>query len=193
METNHSILSYEELVSRIKKSDRQAFNELYERSWEKLYTQAASKLKSDDLAKDVVQDIFVDLWTKRESLAIDKITSYLSRAVKFKVIDQIRRKDYYQQEIDEIAEIIADSEFADSKFLEKELKEIIILLIERLPKKRREIFKLRFQEELTTKEISELLKISPKTVQNQTLNSISLLRSLFQKIFFTLFLFFFGS
>ena len=193
METNYSILSYEELVSRIKKSDRRAFDELYERCWEKLYTQGASKLKSDDLAKDIVQDIFVDLWTKRENLAIDNITNYLSRAVRFKVIDQIRRKDYHQKEIDEIANIIAGSEFADSKFLENELNEIIILLMDRLPKKRREIFKLRFQEDLSTKEISELLKISPKTVQNQTLNSISLLRSLLQKILFTLFLFFFGS
>ncbi|TJZ54780.1 sigma-70 family RNA polymerase sigma factor [Sphingobacterium olei] len=193
MAINYTILSFPHLMLAIKQSDRKAFDELYGRTWKSLYKQAVNKLNNEDLAKDIIQDIFIDLWTKRESSNIDHIEHYLSRAVKFKVIDQFRKKDFHLKEIEEFVDILEDSEYADSKLLDNELREIISTLADRLPQKRREIFKLKFEQELSTKEISDLLNISPKTVQNQTLNSISILKNIFQKILFILFILFFGS
>lgn len=182
-----------ELFHLVKGSDKLAFDELYRRTWKKLYTEAFHKLKDEDLAKDVVQEIFVDVWNKRQQRQIQNVEGYLARAVKFKVIDKFRKKDVIVEEIEEFANVLANSEFADSKLLDKELDQLLNHWIDQLPSKRKEIFLLKYKEDLTTEEIGKLLNISTKTVQNQILNATTFLRGLMQKILFLFFLIFFGS
>ncbi|MDR2283044.1 MAG: sigma-70 family RNA polymerase sigma factor, partial [Sphingobacterium sp.] len=90
---------------------------------------------------------------------------------------------YTFEVIDDFVEIIADSAYADSSFAADELSAIISCWIEQLPKKRKEIFKFKLENDLSTAEISALLNISPKTVQNQLLNSKAELKVVLKKIF----------
>ncbi len=177
----------------MRESDSLAFDELYRRTWKKLYTHAFQKLRDEDLAKDVVQEVFVDFWNKRQIRDIQNVEAYLVQAVKFKVIDRFRKKDFIMEEIDDFAEVLANSEFSDSKLLDDELNTLMNYWINQLPNKRKEIFLLRYEEGLSTEEIGKLLNISTKTVQNQILNATTFLRSLMHKILFLFFLFFFGS
>jgi len=177
----------------IRESDSLAFDELYRRTWKKLYVHAFQKLRDEDLAKDIVQEVFVDFWNKRQLRDIQRVEAYLMRAVKFKVIDRFRKKDFIVEEIEDFAEVLANSEFSDSKLLDDELNTLLNYWISRLPNKRKEIFLLRYEEGLSTEEIGKLLNISTKTVQNQILNATTFLRSLMHKILFLFFLFFFGS
>lgn len=186
-------LSLQELLHLVKDSDRCAFDELYGRTWKNLYIQSLNKLRNEDLAKDVVQEVFIDLWNKRSSRDIHNIEQYLAQAVKFKVIDQFRKKDFFVAEIEDFVDVIADSNLSDNSLLDKELNELLERWISQLPRKRREIFLLRHEQGMSTHEISKLLNISAKTVQNQLLNTISFLRGMIQKTLFIFFLFFFGS
>ena len=189
----YTAYSLDELLQLIRESDSLAFDELYRRTWKKLYVHAFQKLRDEDLAKDIVQEVFVDFWNKRQLRDIQRVEAYLMRAVKFKVIDRFRKKDFIVEEIEDFAEVLANSEFSDSKLLDDELNTLLNYWISRLPNKRKEIFLLRYEEGLSTEEIGKLLNISTKTVQNQILNATTFLRSLMHKILFLFFLFFFGS
>ncbi|TYR35425.1 sigma-70 family RNA polymerase sigma factor [Sphingobacterium phlebotomi] len=193
--SKHIYIAYslDELLQLVRESDSLAFDELYRRTWKKLYTHAFQKLRDEDLAKDVVQEVFVDFWNKRQIRDIQNVEAYLVQAVKFKVIDRFRKKDFIVEEIDDFAEVLANSEFSDSKLLDDELNTLLNYWINQLPNKRKEIFLLKYEEGLSTEEIGKLLNISTKTVQNQVLNAATFLRSLMHKILFIFFLFFFGS
>jgi RNA polymerase sigma-70 factor (ECF subfamily) len=79
-----------ELTHLLCDGNREAFNEIYERYWLKLYMASIKRIKSSDDAKDIVQDLFISLWMKRESLVINKsLSSYLYTAIKYKVINYI--------------------------------------------------------------------------------------------------------
>jgi len=177
----------------VRESDNLAFDELYHRTWKKLYTHSFQKLRDEYLAKDVVQEVFVDLWNKRQLRDIQNVEAYLTQAVKFKVIDRFRKKSFLVEEIGNFADVLANSEFSDSKLLDDELDKLLNHWIDQLPNKRKEIFLLKYEEGLSSEEIGKLLNISTKTVQNQILNVTAFLRSLMQKILFIFFLFFFGS
>lgn len=189
----YTAYSLNELLQLVRESDNLAFYELYHRTWKKLYTHSFQKLRDEDLAKDVVQEVFVDLWNKRQLRNIQNVEAYLAQAVKFKVIDRFRKKDFIVEEIEDFAEVLANSEFSDSKLLDEELDKLLNHWISQLPNKRKEIFLLRYEDGLSSEEIGKLLNISTKTVQNQILNATTFLRSLMQKILFIFFLLFFGS
>jgi RNA polymerase sigma-70 factor (family 1) len=182
----------EELFLYVKEGDHGAFDELYGRTWEDLYIKTYSKLKIEDLAKDVVQEVFVDLWNKRTERKIDNVMAYLMQAVKFKVIDEFRKSKYKFVEIDNFIEQIRDSSDADDQLISKEFFSLLRQWTETLPRKRREIFRLRYEEDLSNKEIAEQLGVSVKTVQNQLINSSFELKLLLRNALFTYFLLFFG-
>jgi RNA polymerase sigma-70 factor (family 1) len=182
----------EELFLYVKDGDHGAFDELYGRTWEDLYIKTYSKLKIEDLAKDVVQEVFVDLWNKRTERKIDNVMAYLMQAVKFKVIDEFRKSKYKFVEIDNFIEQIRDSSDADDQLISKEFFSLLRQWTETLPRKRREIFRLKYEEDLSNKEIAEQLGVSVKTVQNQLLNSSFELKLLLRNALFTYFLLFFG-
>ncbi|MFD2554750.1 RNA polymerase sigma factor [Sphingobacterium tabacisoli] len=175
--------SLESLYLLVQKDDRSAFDRLYERTWKDLYTRAFARLGDADLTQDILQEVYIDIWNKRNARDIRQVEAYLYNAVKYKVIDCFRANKYKFEVIDDFVEIIADSEYADSSFAAKELRAIISCWMEQLPKKRREIVKSKLENDLSTAEISELLNISPKTVQNQYLNSKAELKVLLKKIF----------
>lgn len=77
----------EELVQLLKKSDHEAFAELYERYWDKLLFLAGKKLNDLYEAEHIVQDLFLDLWQRRADLDIQRsIGGYLVIAVKYRII-----------------------------------------------------------------------------------------------------------
>jgi RNA polymerase sigma-70 factor (family 1) len=194
MESRYASYTLEELLLHIKEDDSSAFDELYTRTWKQLYIKAYSRLKKEDLAKDILQEVFVDLWNKRHVKEIDNVKGYLAQSVKFKVLDQFRKSSRHQfVEVDHFIEEIKASEYADSNLISKEFFKSLKTWIDTLPHKRKEIFRLKYQEGLSNKEIGLKLNISQKTVQNQVLNSSSELRQLLRRALFIYFMLFFGT
>jgi len=130
------------------------------------------------VARDIVQDVFVDVWQRKEQINLsNSIQAYLRKAVVFKTIDHLRKKKKYNEPIDdlEIAMPVIDS---------IEIKELSILLdnaVEALPPRCRQIFVLSRYEKLSHKEIATELNISKKTIENQITKALKHLYKIVQK------------
>ena len=154
------------LLDLLKRDDRTAFAVLYERHWLSMYNVAWKRLKDEEACKDIVHDIYADLWNKRGERDIRDIVPYLHTAVRNKIYKLLAKGEASVHFVKPFENMAVSSQTADSVFDEKELRQLLSLFIETLPAKRRAIFRLRFVEELSTKEISEQLNVSQKTVQN---------------------------
>jgi len=137
---------------------------------------ACRKLDDRELAREIVHDIFLDLWKRRQELAITHFPAYLHKAVNYRVINALVRKrdNFFFELLDNPRQSFYE---ADLALKEKELIDLISSWIEVLPEKRREIFVKYYFEHLTTEEIADGMQISRKTVQNQLSLSIQFLRA----------------
>jgi RNA polymerase sigma-70 factor (family 1) len=166
-----------ELLLLIKERDHAAFNEVYQRTWKKLYTSAYQRLRDKEACKDIVHDVLADFWNKKDSTSIENLEAYLSTAVRYKIYNWLAKGHNSAHFVEPFESMSTTSETAESWVEAKELQRLIALWVETLPKKRRKIFELKYLEHLSTKDISERLGISQKTVQNQLLNANSELQT----------------
>lgn len=172
----HENATDDELAAMLTDGSEAAFDLIYERYWKKLYNEAFKRINDCSESEEIVQDVFVDLWHKRGSRQIGNLRGYLLGAVRYQVFAVYhKRKNLpaFEEPLDYMA-FSADN--ADSNFLRDELLTSIHQWLETQPEKRREIFRLRFLEGLSTLEIAEQLDISRKTVQNQLNTSQQSLR-----------------
>jgi RNA polymerase sigma-70 factor (ECF subfamily) len=173
----YSAYTDQELIALLKQGDEHAFDVIYVRYWKKFYNEAYKRLRNAELCEELVQDVFADLWIKREYAAIENLEAYMSTAVRYQVFTQYKKGSkmpVFEEPLEYMAEAYLQ---ADSMFELNELKARIDEWLQMQPEKRREIFKLRFMDELSTKEISELLGISQKTVQNQIITATNSLKT----------------
>lgn len=164
------------LVSNMQSNDRAAFGKIYSRYWSKLYLSAYQILRNREAAEDIIQEIFVSLWLKREYTLVDNLNNYLFTAVRFQVFKAIRdgkmRADLLHD-----TDLLVSAHNAENAFAEKEITQRLDESIEQLPQKCKEIFILSRKEHLSVKEIAERLNISPKTVENQITIALRRLRT----------------
>jgi RNA polymerase sigma-70 factor (family 1) len=166
-----------ELLVLLAQDNRNAFELLYRRYWLELYDAAYQRLKNNQQAEDIVQDIFVNLWIRRDLVKIENLRAYLHAAVRFRVLNYVQR-DLASEAFYEPFEAIASYQSgADGILLEKEMMQLVLLYADTLPEKRRQIFLMRLNENLSTREIADQLRISQKTVQNQLGTAIHGLRA----------------
>jgi len=177
--TAYSTYSDSELVALLSQGNQQAFETLYSRHWEDLFKTAFFILRDHDSCKDIVQDIFVWIWERRNGLEIQSLKSYLKAAVKFKVANYIRSGNIRESFFDELSHADYSASQATSEEMAevKELNSLIQQAISHLPDKCREVFRLSRNESLTNQQIAERLGISIKTVENQMTIAIRRIRS----------------
>jgi RNA polymerase sigma-70 factor (family 1) len=184
-------LTDQELIVLLKTGDHVAFEEIYKRYWMIMYTHALKMLKSEDDARDVVQEVYTNLWLKSQSLHDDvNLGGYLFISTKNKVLDVIARE---RVRIDYTKSLIAFAELHNNTILdpieEKELMQALKREIEQLPAKMRQIFEMRVNKNSTYKEIAEELNISDKTVKKQISNAIKIIRPKLQHFSIVILLF----
>lgn len=140
------------------------FDEVYRQHWEKLYVFCLKLTNDEDLSKNIVQDIFVDLWQRQEKTSISDISAYLFGAAKKQILKAYRRKQFDTRVLEDCFEdyLVENSNEADNPLIEKLYK-----LLDTLPIKRREIVILNKLEQLKIDEIAARLNVSPQTVKNQ--------------------------
>lgn len=166
-----------ELLFLVRKSDRTAFTELYERHWDTVYSQAFRKLKDGDVAKDITQEVFIYLWAHRETNLIGNLEAYLFSCVRNNIFRLLKKESRFICISDLVMEARACCSEADALILQKELVNSYELLIKSMAPAQKLIYEMRFHEDLSTLEIAQQLNISRKTVQNQLTRALTLLRS----------------
>lgn len=169
-------LEEKNIVEKIKTGDEKAFEELFNSYYGQLCLFATKIIEDEMNAEEMVQDIFVKFWEKREQLTIEtSLKNYLFRSVKNSCLNTIKhnktRKQYAQHILSE-----AEKNNFNDNYIEVDLAKKIEDSIESLPEKRREIFRMSREEGLKYREIAEKLKISIKTVETQMALAIRTLR-----------------
>jgi len=174
----------EQLIELIAEDNPTAFKQLFNRYWEPLFAAAVHRLQSDELAKDVLQELFIDLWEKRRSLNIQSnVGGYLFTALKHRIINKIKAestREKYEQMIIQFYE--TNSLATEHQFYRNHLQEEMEKKVGELPDRCREVFKLSRMEQLSHKEIGQKLNISPKTVENHIGRALKVLRPHLKKI-----------
>jgi len=176
------------LLQQMRDNNVLAFDTLYGKYWEDVYNAAYRRLKDADYAKDITQDIFLQLWNKRNELHITHFAPYLFTAVRNNVFKWIEKEQRFTPIPELLAQLTATKDQADAELLRKEFMLKYEALINTLTPAQQEIFRLRFHDDLSTKEIAEQLNISRKTVQNQLGKSVNQLRESFELLYFVLML-----
>lgn len=152
--------------------------ELIFRRYYRYCCQAVYKIIPDsNLVEDLTQDVFFELWRKRDGLRINtSLQAYLRRAVINKTLNHIRDQKMKFDEEDRMGDIPSPAAGAGRQMEATELEAIIEHAIDLLPERRRIIFVLSRFEEMSYQEIADELGISLKTVENQVSKALKYLR-----------------
>ena len=167
-----------DLLNALQQGDRRAFAEIYERYWEPLHRVACRKLGSSETAEEVVQDLFVTIWERRQTVRIDKLDRYLFSALKFGIIDLIRTQAVHDRFVHfvETTSTNFDQRTEDTLALQDLTRSVERVLLS-LPEKTQQVFRLSRFDCLTIPEIADQLKVSEKTVQYHLGNALRTLRT----------------
>lgn len=168
-----------ELLYLLRNGDEKAFRKIYDLYWEKLFISAYNKLKDRELCEDILQEVFIGLWKKRDTLIIQtSLQNYLYASVTYKVYDVFRKNhDFLKNELLEKFEQRIQDANPETLLMHQELIYQIEMAIDTLPEKSKIVFKLSREEQLSYIEIAEKLNISVKTVEAHISKSLRLLRN----------------
>jgi len=162
-------------LSALRNSDEAALTAIYKHYWKPLFVQSYNVIGDKYACEDLVQELFVGLWLKRETIQIISLPAYLSAAIRYKVFRYIRNnckkvivdKSYFEE--------IPDHSMEKSLILNESIAEVETS-IKTLPAQCRLIYRLSREEQLSHKEIAHQLNISVKTVENQITIALRKLR-----------------
>lgn len=167
----------DKLLMLMRQGDRGAFEKIYNKYWSKIYISAYNLLRDRQTCEDLVQEVLVNLWVRRESLEIKNLNAFLYTAVRYKVFKVIRSGKVREDLFDEIERIVIEDNNTENSIVENDYNRLLENSLGALPPKCREIFILSRKEQLSTKEIAERLGLSPKTVENQITIALRKLRN----------------
>jgi RNA polymerase sigma-70 factor (ECF subfamily) len=167
-----------ELISLLITGDKAAFTEIYNRYAKNLVGFASSKLFDLEDARDIIHDLFVKLWKDRATLVITgSLRSYLFTAVRYGVVDKIRRKvtrQDYALALQSLAEQYDHS--IEQHLAAKELQQAIEKALAELTPRTKQIYQLSRNEYYPIEEIAQMLGLSEQTVKNQLTTALKHLR-----------------
>lgn len=177
MEENFTQHSHDDhyLISGLRQGDPVAFKIIYKLHWVKLYNIAYYFVQSEPDAEDIVQDVFISLWSRRENLELrGPLENYLVRCTKYTTFFYLkikRRNALIRQE----APVIQETNNTEEYISYQDLHSYIISLFERASSKTKEIFFLSRFDGLTYPEIAGKLSISIKTVEYHISQALKML------------------
>jgi len=172
------LLDDNELTLLLQQGNEPAFTEIYNRYWDKLYFIAHKLLKDTDAAEEIVQEVFLILWKKREALKIKSITQYLAAMTRYAVYRYLA-KDKQNKEQENALGLSNAGNVAEINIDNKILLEIILKLSDKLPEKCRLVFQYNKLQDRSLADVAELLNISQKTAEGHLTKALRIIRSNF--------------
>lgn len=167
----------EKILELLANGDQQAMEMIFRKYFGYLSLSIHRVLADENAAQDLVQDVFYDLWKKREALNISvSLKAYLRRAGINKAINYLRDRKIKWDDEARLSEQKSDQPSIIERLEGSELQQHIELCIDGLPERCRLVFTLSRFEEMSYQEIAGHLGISVKTVENQMTKALKILR-----------------
>ncbi|KIO78195.1 RNA polymerase sigma 70 [Pedobacter lusitanus] len=171
-------LSDDDLLALLKEHDHHAYAEIYKRYWSILYRYSRKILQNEEESRDVIQDVFVMVWSKSSTLDLHtSLSSFLYASVRNSILKSFERGKVREKYMNSLEKFIDEgTDITDHLVRNRELAGHIEKEIAKLPSKMREVFELSRKVNLSHKEIAFKMEISDKTVKKQMSNAIKILR-----------------
>jgi RNA polymerase sigma-70 factor, ECF subfamily len=169
-------------INALKEGSIDAFDLCFKRFYAPLVAFARSKINNRDIAEEIVQNVFAEMWEGRENIPLKTdIKKYLFTIVKNDCYDFARHHKVKQKYLDYLTNHQEQSfEFFDT-LIDEDFQKLINDVYNSLPEKCREIFYMSRLEEMSYSAISEKLGVSIKTVENQIGKALKLVRQYLDK------------
>ena len=158
--------------------DEKTLESLYRDHYSGLCRFAAGYVKNEEVAREIVQDAFVNLWEKRHTIDLSKpVKSYLSTTVRNKSLNHLRDHKKFSGGLLALENLTDEAGYDQpDKIVEGEIRDRIAAGIAELPEKCREIFLLNRNEAMKYQQIADKLQISVKTVETQMSKALQHMR-----------------
>ena len=157
-----------ELLERLRQGDSAAFDEIFRTWYGPLVGTAERMLRDRAVAEELVQDVMLELWRRRETLAEDgSAQAYLFQATRNRVLNHLRHLKIEQRSEPDVRGESSSTPHADAAVAQEELDVAVQRAVQSLPDRCREVFELSRVHGLKYAEIARQLGISVKTVEAQ--------------------------
>lgn len=166
-----------QLLEALKSNDYVAFNTIYDRYWERLYCFGFKLTKDKELAIQITQDVFVQLWEARSKQEIHKLEAYMFQSVKYRFFQIYKSHstkmvaltvEFEEYLIDQLPMMVPDRQ------------ELVAEVLGLLPEKKKEILLMNIFQDMKPEEIARTMGLSTQTVRNQLSTAIKQLRIYFK-------------
>jgi len=169
---------WNEIIDGNKETLSQVFISLYD----DIFRYAKRFEHNEDAVKDIIQDLFTSLWVNREKLcSVDNIKAYLYKSMRNLIINNKNNKHYKTDrlEVNEYDFLFTSNDFIETEISQTNRKEELILAINNLPAKQKEVIYLKYFQGFDSQEIADILNQNSQSVRNSLHRAISNLRKNF--------------
>ncbi len=181
--SQHSHDTDQWLLEQIADGKESAFRELFDRYREWLYDAIFRMIRSDAVTHDIIQELFIRIWNKREKLRdIQDADGYLftmAYRAMYTELRKIAQQNRLKTQIKK--DTVEDVQIDEQDSLMAQRKEQVEAVLTRLPKQQEKIYRLAKQEGMTREEIAKRLQLSPNTVRNHLSEAVKTLTRLLRQ------------
>ena len=184
MTTAINILPNEkELFTLMSQGDQVAFTKIFDHYEPRIYAFILKITRSEINAEEIVQELFIKLWTDREKLADIKFPrSYIFRMATHRAANYLRQLARNTRLVKTVAGNLVVEKNTTEEILDyKEMEETINKVVEQLPTQQKTVYKLSRQEGLNAEQIATQMNLSEKTVKNHLTEALRFIRERLQQ------------
>ncbi len=166
-----------DLLARLRGGDHGAFDEIFRQWYEPVVRSANRVLHDPGVAEELTQDVFLELWRRRDALASDSsVAGYLMQAVRNRALNHLRHLAVQKKSVVYVEALAEPAEHADAEAQRSEVELAIADAIAALPPRTREMFVMSRERGLRYSEIAEQLGVSVKAVEANMSRALRMLR-----------------
>jgi RNA polymerase sigma factor (sigma-70 family) len=177
----HSSLTDIGLWEAFSRRDRKAFADLFKRFYPHLYKYGVKITTDTALLEDCIQELFIELWQQQKPATIQSVKAYLIKALKYKLLKAMKKDltivsandDHFQFELSHELMIISRQE-------NEERLRLLTGALQQLSARQREIIYLKYFQELSYDEVSEIMNVNYQVARNLLYQAVKSLKKLIQ-------------
>jgi len=177
------------ILALLKEGDMGAYEAIYNEYWPRLYGYVYNRLKSKEVAEEIIQEVFFSLWKKHKELQLThSLSAYLFTAVKYQLLNYLKSDRIRRIYISNLAPGEQSDNSNEEHIAATDLKNTMEKEVSRLPEKCQQVFRMSRHEHLSITDIANTLNISHKTVENHLTKALRQLRMVLGHHLFIIFL-----
>ncbi|WP_142683074.1 RNA polymerase sigma-70 factor [Chitinophaga polysaccharea] len=165
------------ILALLKEGDMGAYEAIYNEYWPRLYGYVYNRLKSKEVAEEIIQEVFFSLWKKHTELQLThSLAAYLFTAVKYQLLNYLKSDRIRRIYISNLTPEQQSDNSNEEHIAATDLKNTMEKEVSRLPEKCQQVFRMSRHEHLSITDIANTLNISHKTVENHLTKALRQLR-----------------